>query len=407
MDFHSIGVSDKGNIRKVNEDTFLIDEELGLHIVCDGMGGHEHGQLASKLACSVIYKNVKIYKDEIKSFFGHLNQGNRAKLKFVLDKAINCASAEIHEKGQELSSSKGIGTTVVLVLVSKTHAFLAHVGDSRIYLKRKERLYQLTEDHTMASQLVKSGQASLEEVESIPGSGALFQAVGYQKMVKVDQVSFELRHADQIILCSDGFTKYANDKKIFEIFKNHDFENAVQYGIEYANEMGGSDNTTIIAINIAQEVGTSSEIDVALKIEVLKEIPLFQKLGYSELTKVLEISRTYKFDKSSKIIAEGELGDELYIVLLGNVDVFVGETRVDQLGAGNYFGEMAMIDKRPRSATALATSYTIVMGIKRSHFEQLIRTDNSLGVQVLWNFTHRLSAMMRNIDQKILGIKKS
>jgi serine/threonine protein phosphatase PrpC len=406
LDFNSIGLSDKGNIRTSNEDSFLIDEELALHIVCDGMGGHEHGELASKLACAVIQKNVNIYKGEIKKYFGHLNQENRAKLRFVLDKAINCASAEIHEKGQELKSIKGIGTTVVLVLISKTHAFLAHVGDSRVYLKRKEKLYQLTEDHTMASQLVKNGHASLKEVENIPGSGALFQAVGYQKIVKVDQVSFELRHDDQIILCSDGFTKYANDKKILEIFKNQDFEYTAKFGVDYANEMGGSDNTTIVAINISQEIGTSSEIDVALKIEVLREIPLFQNLSYNELTKVLEISRTYKFDKSSKIITEGELGDELFIILLGNVDVLVGDTRVDQLSSGKYFGEMAMIDKRPRSATALATSYTIVMGIRRSHFKQLIQNENALGVQVLWNFTHRLSGMMRNVDQKILGMKK-
>ena len=406
MNINALGASHKGKVRKSNEDSYLIDNDLSLYIVCDGMGGHEYGQVASQLACEVILKNILLYKNELKKYFELLNQSNRAKLKFVIDKAINTASAEVHQKGVELNSVKGIGTTVVLVLISNTHAFLAHVGDSRIYLKRKDKLYQLTEDHTMANQLIKSGQATAAEVANIPGSGALFQAVGYQKIVKVDQVSFELRHEDQIILCSDGLTKYANDKKILEIFKNHDFENAAQVGVDYANEMGGGDNTTIIGIDVQQEIGTSTEVDVALKVEVLKEIPLFQNLNYNDLTKVLEISRTHKFKKDAEIVKEGEPGDELYIILIGSVDIFVGDMKVDKLKAGNYFGEMAMIDKRPRSATVIANSYTIIMGIKRNHFKLLIQNENSLGVRVLWNFTHRLSAMMRNVDQKILDLKK-
>ncbi|MBO8127684.1 MAG: Stp1/IreP family PP2C-type Ser/Thr phosphatase [Peptococcaceae bacterium] len=233
--------SEAGLVRPKNEDSCYIDGDLGLFAVADGMGGHVAGEVASKMALEVFSREVE----------GRLMQGDEAEAALVA--GVMAANNEVFVASRRNKDYEGMGTTLAAAVVRDRELLTAHVGDSRIYLVRDGRIFQLTEDHSLVQQLVREGKIDNEEAQHHPYRNILSRALGTQELLKVDTVRYPLRNSDRIILCTDGLTNLVSDREICDITCRYALPDPVVKGlVETALERGGIDNITIIVVVVEE-----------------------------------------------------------------------------------------------------------------------------------------------------------
>jgi len=230
------GLTDKGLVRKSNEDSYLCCLRRQLFVVADGMGGHAAGEVASKLAIQTI--NTR------------LNQKNNSDISSDLYQAALEANTKVYEFSQEKSEYTGMGTTLTAMAIENGRAYIAHVGDSRAYLIRKGEINLLTKDHSLVSELVRCGQISTEDAESHPQKHMLTRALGTGPIVQVDFLECEVDDDDYLVLCTDGLTNLVSEQLIKDAIINNDIKTGTVKLINLALELGGHDNITVIIVRI-------------------------------------------------------------------------------------------------------------------------------------------------------------
>ena len=240
----SAGVTDKGRKRRRNEDAFV--KEPPLFAVADGMGGAQAGEIASKLAAAALEES------DHGQFRGE--EGVAA--------LIQEANRRVYERSNEDPSASGMGTTMTVALVEDGRVAIGHVGDSRAYLVRDGSLEQLTEDHSLVNELMKSGKLSPEEAETHPQRSVITRALGTDPDVDVDTFTIEAREGDLFLLCSDGLTSMVADTTILDVLERHrnDLDRAARILVQEANRGGGEDNITIVAFEITSADDTEQTV---------------------------------------------------------------------------------------------------------------------------------------------------
>jgi serine/threonine protein phosphatase PrpC/CRP-like cAMP-binding protein len=386
-------LTDVGQQRDHNEDNYLVDKKLGLYVVCDGMGGHAAGEVASALAVRTFHeelkKNYEFVEDYVAGKTGVEKVTRRQVLK-MLESAVNRASNRVHAEAQKDVAKRGMGTTLVSILVAGNQAFVVWVGDSRIYLLRDGVLEQLTEDHTVFNELLKRKKLPREEIEKLPQKNAITRAIGVYEHTEPDSLIVDLVAGDRFLLCSDGLSGYFEDdvEDLGRMMSVPDEAAAVKSMIDAANTRGGKDNITAVLV----AYGDSSKRDekrarrVQLKREILARMTLFRALNDREILRLLQVVEVVAFKDQDAVIREGDKGEELYIVLTGSVKVKRGDTLLATLGPGDHFGEMALIRSQPRSATVVSDLDSELMVIRRSDFFEILRNEHQLAVKLLWQF---------------------
>lgn len=249
MNFKVYGKTDVGKKRRKNEDNFVVDQELGLFIVADGMGGHAAGEVASKMAVDVIIDYIKrtLTTDEpyLTGFNSRYSRaGNR------LNSAVILANQLISETSTSRDDWQGMGTTLVAAWLpdrNKNLLSIANIGDSRTYLLRDGKLEQLTSDHSVVEEQVRSGLITREEAEKSSIKNMITKALGFRERVDADIIETEVGPGDKLLLCSDGLNGMLSDKQIRSILKlTGSLEKTCQQMISAANAKGGKDNITVI-----------------------------------------------------------------------------------------------------------------------------------------------------------------
>lgn len=392
--------TDVGRVRSHNEDNFLIDKRLGLFIVADGMGGHAAGEIASAMAVRIVHEEVKRNKHILDAFISGEQGGMppRRVLK-MLEQALQRASARIHETAQADRSKRGMGTTCSALLLAGDMGFLAHVGDSRAYLVRQDKVQQLTEDHTLHNDLIKRGLFSREQLDRIAQRNAITRALGIFEQLEVDTQFVEMMPGDALLLCSDGLHNYLESPtELLAPLTATDSDEGVRALIDLANSRGGKDNITAIHIKIGT---TGAEAEArqrryTLKRDTLTRMELFSRLSSRELRRVLEVAFLRVFRMGDEVMVEGQPGDELFIVLSGQLRVQSGEAPLSLLGPGDHVGEMALLRNVPRSATVVSDGASELLVIKRDDFFELLRKEPELSVKLLWQF---ISVLADRLDQ--------
>ncbi|AFM42562.1 serine/threonine protein phosphatase [Desulfosporosinus acidiphilus SJ4] len=202
-----LSFSEKGCIRKNNEDSFLVLSDHGIFAVADGMGGHRSGEIASATALRELEKLAPRLK-------GLTDQD----LEGWLVESFAQANRVVYESSTTEPENAGMGTTLTALLVRETSALIAHAGDSRAYLWRGEELKVLTKDHSLVGELVRLGQISLEEAEKHPQRNILMRAIGADQQIEVDCQKIALQSGDVILLCTDGFSNVISDQELASEF---------------------------------------------------------------------------------------------------------------------------------------------------------------------------------------------
>lgn len=229
--------TDVGKVRTNNEDSILIDRERGIFILADGMGGHNAGEVASKIAVDTVH-------DFLKERIG--TNDSDEEILHVLATAVIKAHEAIKRKAVSDINLRGMGTTLVVLVVKNEKAYLCHAGDSRAYLFRST-LQRLTKDHTVGDSWVEKGYMPREQVPPQQWH-SLTQAVGVGDYPVPDKRMVELKHSDVLLLCSDGLTNMLTDEDIEAILKNdkNSITDLVNFFMAEANNRGGRDNISLI-----------------------------------------------------------------------------------------------------------------------------------------------------------------
>jgi len=321
----------------------------------------------------------------------------------AMERAVQRACADVYAVSLADPGRRGMGTTLVALLVCGRNAVIAHVGDSRAYLFRKNRAHQLTEDHTLVQEQLKRGLITKADVATAENRNVITRAVGIQRSVAVDTLVTDLLPGDIYLLCTDGLHGYVGEDELPSLL-GQEKQRLVDLLVDLALQRGGKDNVTAIAL--AVEAGADEETaDVEGRTEILRRIPLFQHMTYKELLGILGTARGRQFQKGQTIIREGEVGDELFVLFRGKVQVSKGEMAIATLKAGGHFGEMGLVDQAPRSASVIALEETSAVSIDRDSLLKLMRRDPVLSVKLLWSFVQVLSERLRNTNEALTGLK--
>ncbi|HEY5479406.1 MAG TPA: Stp1/IreP family PP2C-type Ser/Thr phosphatase [Gaiellaceae bacterium] len=243
--------TDTGRRRRRNEDAFVCEPPL--FAVADGMGGAQAGEVASRLAADSV-REAKL--------------GDLPSPEQTVD-IIREANRRVYAYSSENASTRGMGTTMTVALVEGSVVTIGHVGDSRAYLLREDQLTQLTQDHSLVAELVRSGRLSPKEAESHPRRSVITRALGTESDVEVDVFSIRAQSGDLFLLCSDGLTSMVSDEEIAKLLvaARADLDSAGEKLVAAANQAGGEDNITVVLFELeAGEPETEEEPDQKLDV---------------------------------------------------------------------------------------------------------------------------------------------
>ena len=376
--------TDVGKVREHNEDNFFVDKRMGLFVVADGMGGHAAGEVASARAVHSFHEELKKHVDDL--VVAGTNQPSE-NVKKILDLSVQHATASVFNEAAADPAKRGMGTTFSALLIIGHYAFITHVGDSRIYLRRNGSVAQITEDHTVENDLIRHGKLTEEQIGRIKNKNAITRAVGVYERVEPDIFSLEVLPGDTFLLSSDGLTGYLASADELGSYLALPGPESVRALIELANSRGGKDNITTIIIRVAEGVTDEARANrIARTREVLAKMPLFSHLNEREILRVMQVAFVRKYADAEVVIQEGTKGEELYIILSGSLRVLRGDQLITQLGQGAHVGEMALLRSTPRSATVRAEGETQLIVLRRTDFFELLRADSIFAVKLLWQF---------------------
>ena len=227
------GITDIGRMRPINEDSYYLPQDVERFCaVADGMGGHNAGEVASAMAVDTFSRHMR----DVQSITGQ-----------ALREAVEFANEAVYEAALENEGMSGMGTTFSALAEEEDRAFIAHVGDSRVYLVRDNAIMQMTTDHTLVEEMVQKGMITPREARVHPRRNIITRALGTEPFVRVDIMQIDVRPGDAFFLCSDGMTNYVEEYEILQAaLSGEDWPQKLRHLVSIALENGGADNITAL-----------------------------------------------------------------------------------------------------------------------------------------------------------------
>jgi serine/threonine protein phosphatase PrpC len=228
-------LSDIGNMRKLNEDYlgYFQDDNKRFYIIADGMGGHNAGEVASKMAVETILDYINSIND--------IEDGTA-----ILKDAITIANEKIYKLSQGSGELNGMGTTITIGLIIKDSFFVANVGDSSLYAVKEDGIVKITKDHSLVQQLIDSGSITEEEAKIHPNKNIITRALGTHEVVEVDTFNVDLQGVVKIIMCTDGLSNEVDINEMYDIVLKNENDVSCKRLIELSKQKGGRDNISVI-----------------------------------------------------------------------------------------------------------------------------------------------------------------
>ena len=248
MRITSAGITNVGMKRQNNEDNYLINDEVGIYVCCDGMGGHAGGEYASQIAVTTVEEVLANIRDEgVEGADDSTDdQITQEKIKY----AIRLAGKRIFERAQADPEFRGMGTTAVILLFRNGMAYLAHVGDSRGYLIRGGEITQRTEDHSWVNEQIKAGLITPETAKHHRFRNIITRSLGFQEEVEIDTQVLRAEPGDLYLLCSDGLSNLIDEGEMRDLLVEKSFQEVARDLVDTANARGGDDNITVVIARV-------------------------------------------------------------------------------------------------------------------------------------------------------------
>jgi serine/threonine protein phosphatase PrpC len=393
--------TDRGLVRPRNEDTLLADPLHQVFAVFDGVGGQAGGAEASKIAANQLATVVGAHRDLLESFAaGHVSVHELADL---LETAIHQASAAIQRYSREHPEFIGMATTAAVLLISGSHAFVAHVGDSRVYLLRQGVLHPLTEDHRVMSDLRRRGRAPEGHIGQV-FQDALTRALGVMNSARADLLDLETLPGDRFVLCTDGVHGVLEDETLQSLLAAKEPEDAVSRVIQAVHEDGAPDNASLVVVDVRDDDAAERAQRVRRQLEALHGVTVFRYLPFADLVRVAGIASERELKAGEDVFLEGELGESLFVILSGRASVLKSGVEIARLVPGGHFGEMSLIERSPRTATVRAMTPLSLLVIERSNFFALLGED-ATAVKLLWGLVRMMNSRLRATSDELTALK--
>ena len=240
-------LSDIGNYRKINEDyvNFLEDEHLKVYVIADGMGGHNAGEVASRMAVESTMEYIRLNKDY-------------SSVEELLVDSILYSNKKIYELSNVDHEMNGMGTTITVCLIKDCKIVVANVGDSSCYLIKDSKITKVTKDHSLVQQLIDEG--SITELEAVyhPNKNIITRALGTNIELKVDTFNLEIQESYKIIMCTDGLSNEVTPREMYDIAIHNDVDTSCKKLVELSKSRGGRDNISVIVFEGECEDGRNS-----------------------------------------------------------------------------------------------------------------------------------------------------
>lgn len=237
MKLHGIGKTDQGLKRSSNQDSFLVEPDLGLFVVADGMGGHSGGEIASQYAVETA---LEVVSQNPSGLTG----------KELLEKIYFQANKKIFDYSVAENKTQGMGTTMVVGLVQDGTLYIGNVGDSRAYLMQQNLLWQITEDHSFVNDQVRQGILQEDKAAFASNKNMITRAVGFERQVEPDIVSRQILEPQRLMICSDGLCGLVSGQQMMDMMRKTDFDQWCDVLIQAALKAGGSDNVTVVCVDL-------------------------------------------------------------------------------------------------------------------------------------------------------------
>jgi PPM family protein phosphatase len=259
MRFESFAASDTGQVRQLNEDSLVANEQEGVFLVADGMGGLSKGDVASRIAVETVNRFIKESRaEDITWPIKPQDQYSMEENRFLA--AISLANWSVYSEFLRDERNTAMGTTMVGLLVDRQAAVITNIGDSRIYLIRNDTLQQVTEDHSLVMEEVRKGTMTPEEARLHPQRHVINRALGIAESARVDISSIELQEGDLFLLCSDGLSDMLTDEELLAIIRSNPagaLSELAEQMLRAANDRGGKDNISLVLVRF-HDVGADA-----------------------------------------------------------------------------------------------------------------------------------------------------
>jgi PPM family protein phosphatase len=248
-----VRLTDVGRVREHNEDAVASDETVGLVVLADGMGGYKAGEVASEMAVLSITAELKETISYQRPGKIDAELGKQAEARLILD-AVKSANEVIYSVSQTQSQCAGMGTTLVVGVFTNNKLLVGHIGDSRMYRLRSEVLTQITEDHSLLQEQIKSGLITAEQAKYSANKNLVTRALGIDQEVELELNEFDVEVNDIYLLCSDGLSDLVEDNTMESVLNKFslDLDHVARTLVQMANDSGGSDNISVILIKVKE-----------------------------------------------------------------------------------------------------------------------------------------------------------
>ena len=405
------GKTDPGQVHRKNEDSLFVHSDLesgvAFFAVADGVGGNKNGEVASGLFVDAVSRRLMAHEHEFAAYSPQRDKELRDRLLQLMERLVAEAGAEVYEAAHGNPSLNGMNTTGVVMALVDQGMFVANVGDSRAYLLRGEKLYQLTEDHTMFARALQEGLVTLDQKEDFPFAGVLTRAFGSEPMVDIDTLFVRTLESDRFVLCSDGMYQHVGDEQLVQLSRANPRSHAMaECLVSEANRGGGTDNITVVVADVTRQFDSTQAVELPRQLRTLQSFFLFHDLTDVELMRVLRIVYTLRIGRGEVVIQEGNVGNELFMLVDGQVDATLQGEKLATLTAGNHFGELSLIDDQRRSATIIAVTDVVLLTISRQDFVALITDEPVLANKLLWSFLKNVSKRVRVLSVQVKGLQQ-
>lgn len=393
--------TDVGLKRRHNEDSLLAAEELGVFVVADGVGGRKAGEIASAITVNTFQSFAPQLKAAVDRCAKDPTRDTRNAVLQLLDHAANAASKRVYEAAQA-TGRQGMTTTLVAGVVGGGAAFIVHVGDSRAYLVRGGALRQLTEDHSMINELLRTGALSPGDAAANQYRNVITRAIGLYPQVKTDTLFVELVTGDRLLLCTDGLSDLVEPRRILDMAREEDLVKGVDDLIQAALDAGGRDNITAV---IVEPEATLQAEAVSARARAMESLFLFEDLPFQARLRVGRIVRELYVTPGQVVVQQGDVGNTMFVVVQGEVAVEVDGNEVTLLKEGEHFGELALVDNQPRSASIVARGFGHLLAIERDVLREYCMLEPALGNLMLWKLITTLSERLRRTTLQLSQVK--